>query len=74
MLWITRKVFRDACGDKNCTIIDLPGGGRVRVWLLSNGHPGSVRMAIDAPRDCRIARGELLPPFESQPDTPRPVA
>jgi len=70
MLFITRKVFTPA-GDANCLVLDLPTGERIRLWVLPNraDSRGSISLAVDAPADVRVLRGELLPPLETQPDT-----
>lgn len=72
MLWLTRAVFREECGDKNCIVFDLPDGRRIRFWITESryGSRGQVAVGIEAPKDVSISRGELLPdPMDYLPTT-----
>lgn len=55
----------DGFEQKNCVILDLPDGTRIRLWLLRVRGHDCPRVAIDAPRSVSISRGELLPPEDS---------
>jgi hypothetical protein len=73
MLRISRKVMRDF-GARNCVILDLPDGRRVRLWIIPDTRErGSVGVGIDAPLDVKILRGEHLDPLELNPNSASPV-
>ena len=44
---------------RNCIVLDMPTGERVRVWLTPTSRNGS-RVVIDAPESVVITRGKLL--------------
>lgn len=72
MLVLERKVRRGR-GSNNCLVFDVPGVGRISVWLMPrpNLALGGVRVAIDAPRSVKILRGELAGIDECDDDESR---
>jgi sRNA-binding carbon storage regulator CsrA len=62
VLTVTRKVGPEAEYDRtNELILVLPDGRRCRVIVRGKAGWGEVRVAIDAPDDVRIWRGEIDP-------------
>ena len=78
MLILTRTVHRD-CGERNLVLLDLPDGRRLKLWVIptagrrrSGGAP-RVAVAIEAPADVKVLRGEhLQDPWECVPECNKP--
>jgi hypothetical protein len=69
VLILSRNLKDEACEQRNCLVLDLPDGSRVRVWMLKKpGKSGRVRVAIDAPRSVLIRRGEHVGPDAESPN------
>lgn len=71
-LVLERKVRRGR-GANNCLVFDVPGVGRVKVWLTPrpNLSLGGVKVAIDAPPAVKVLRGELAGIDECDDDDSR---
>lgn len=59
MLVLTVPPDAAELGQRNCIVMDLPDGQRVRFWLCETSRRG-VKIVIDAPPVVHVRRGPLV--------------